>query len=79
VDPSVIWDRRKGHGCDISDGRMSIDLFETERLPEAVHNVCAGVARVATSLGGRDDLDAIQAIFAMNRGSRGIVEVFAVG
>jgi hypothetical protein len=77
VDPSVVRDRRKGHGCDVSDGRMSFDFLETEQLPEAVRDVYSGVAWAATSLGGRNDLDAIQAIFATNGGSGGIVEVFA--
>jgi hypothetical protein len=83
----VVRDRRKGHGRDILDGhqlgmtevvmvfdsRISIDLFETEQLPETIgevrRGVAHGVARAATSVDGRNDLDAIQTILAANGGS----------
>lgn len=56
------------------DGCVSLDGFQTEQLSETVGNVyrsvAHGVARAAARLGGRSDLDAIQAIFPAN-GRRG--------
>ena len=52
------------------DGCVSLDGFQTEQLSETVRNVYRSVAHgmtwAAARLGGRSDLDAIQAIFPTN-------------
>ena len=63
-------------------GGMGFDLLETEQLPETIgHSDCGvthGVARTTTaSIGGRDDLDAIQPILAANGRSGRVVEEIA--
>lgn len=58
----------------VIDGCVSLDGFQTEQLSETVRSlycsVAHGVAWAAVRLGGRSDLDAIQAIFPTN-GRRG--------
>jgi hypothetical protein len=62
-------------------GGMVFDLLETEQLPETIgHSDCGvthGVARTTASIGGRDDLDAIQPVLAANGRSGWVVEELA--
>lgn len=54
----------------MADGSVSLDRFQTERVPEAIRDVyrgfAHGVACAVTGFGG-SGLDAIQAILAANR------------
>lgn len=83
--------KRRGHGRDASNGhqlgvvgvrRTSLDLLETEQLPETVGHSYGGVAHVAwaaTSLGGRNDLNTVQAIVPADGRSGGVVEELSGG
>jgi len=63
------------------DGGIGFDLFETKQLPETVRDVhrgaAHGVARTTATLGGRVDLDPIQAIFVAGGRSGRTVEELA--
>jgi len=83
VNCSVARDRRVGHAFDrdqvrMIDGGIRHDGFQTEQLSETVGNFYRGfvhgVAWTATRLGGRSDLDAIQAVLATNGRRGGFVE-----
>ena len=67
----------------ILDCRVRLDGLESEQLPQTIRHfhrfVALGVARTATRLDRRNNLDAIQSILTVNRRSGVIVDEFDGG